>query len=350
VAAAERAKGREPYLDVAKAVAMLTIVFIHMRTNSPDGEYGFVAGLDNFITTVVLGLFVLISGYLSQGFLASGSVSKLIRRMVTYLWPVLTMTLGLGSVLGYMLYGRWQVPGGSLLRHALDAGWFFFCMALCDALTSSAHALSRGGRKSLAVLSGLAFAGLWTLPVGLCHVKDMILYFWFGLYAYPALRRFPWCRGLGLASFALCLAVCVALPDFRTIGLFVHDLPLPPGTFAWRGLGLVVVKQILGLAGAFGTLELIRLLTPRLRGARFAAWLGTQTLGVFFIHLLLVMAYFELFGWRSGGVAGRFVLACVIFLASHGLAVLSRMNAAVSAILWNPLELLRKRSKSPATA
>jgi len=180
------------------------------------------------------------------------------------------------------------------------------------------------------------------LPVGLCHVKDMILYFWFGLYAYPALRRFPWCRTLGLVSFALCLVLCLALPDFRTIGLFVHDSPLPPGTFVWRGLGLVAVKQALGLAGAFGTLELIRLATPHLRGARFAGWLGTQTLGVFFVHLPLVTAYYELVGWMGGGVAGRFALACVIFLTAQGLAVLSHMNAVVSAVLWNPLVWRKK--------
>lgn len=333
---------RDPGLDVAKFIAMLMIVFIHVRTNAPDGEFGFVAGLDNFITTVVLALFVLISGYFSRGLLASKSVTKLLVRQVTYLWPVFTMTLGLGSVVGYLLSGQWHIPGGSVPRYVLHVGWFFFCMAICDALTFAAHVLSRGRRQWLAAFLGLEFVALWAVPVGLCHAKDMLPYFWFGLYAYPALMRRPWCRALGLASFVLCLAVCVALPDFRTIGgLLVHDAPMPVGTFTWKGCGIVVVKQALGLTGAFGTLEVVRLLTPHLKGVRLMGWLGTQTLGVFFIHLLLLGIYYGLVGWMGWGVAGRFLLACGIFMVAHALAVLSRCNAVVSALLWNPLELLR---------
>lgn len=339
---------REPYLDVAKFVAMLTIVFIHVRTNAPNGEFGFVAGLDNFITAVVLGLFVLISGYLSRGLMASRNVAKLLRRQVVYIWPVFTMTLGLGGAIGCLVYGSWQIPGGSLLRYALSAGWFFFCMAICDLMTFAAHALARDNRKLLASLLLLQFACLWVVPVGLCHARDMILYFWFGLYAYPALLRLPYCRRLGLVSFALCLAVCVALPDFRTIGLFVHDSPMPVGTFSWRGCGLVAVKQALGLMGAFGTLEVVRLVTPRLKGVRFWSALGTQTLGVFFIHLLLIVAYYGWIGWMGWGVAGRFLLACAFFAAAHFLAVLSQANVVVRALLWNPLELARPKKKGDA--
>jgi len=340
--------GRDTSLDVARFLAMLTIVFIHVRTNAPSGDYGFVAGLDNFITAVVLGLFVLISGYLSRGFLASLSVSKLVVRQVTYVWPVFTMMLGLGSLAGRLLYGQWPVPLRGLPHYVLSTGWFFFCLGICDALTFAAQAFSRGRRGVLLATLAFQFAVLWALPVGLCHAKDMILYFWFGLYVYPALRCRPQCRALGLASFVLCLLACVALPDFRTIGLFVHDAPMPNGTFAVRGCALVVIKTVLGLTGAFGTLEVIRLVTPLLKGGRFAGWLGTQTLAVFFIHLLLLTAYYGLGGWMGGGVAGRFALACALFAISHCLAVLTHMNAVVGAVLWNPLGLLKKRPKALA--
>jgi len=342
---------RDASLDVAKAVAMFAIVLIHVRTNAPLPDYGLVAGLDNFLTTFVLSLFILVSGHLSRGIIMSGDGARLVRRVLACIWPVFTMLVFLGQAVNLCVFGRFLPPPAGWVRYVLSAGWFFLCLAACLTLTFAVQSVARGRRSVRICLLTAVLLGLWALPVGVCHVKDMIVYFWFGAYAYPTYARLPHRRVIGFAALAVSLGLCLALPDFREIGLFVHDAPMPLGTFSWKGCGLSLAKYALGLSAALGVLELSRAVARRIGHSGSFVALGARTMGIFFIHLQLLAVWYATVGWAGGGFAGRLGLTVVLFLLSFGLTVLTRMNPVVGALLWNPLELGRlKRERGKGGA
>jgi len=338
--------GRDVSLDVAKSVAMFAIVIIHVRTNAPMTDFGLIAGLDNFLTSFVLSLFILVSGYLSRGLILSGDRTKLLRRIVPCVWPILTMMVVLGQLIDLCVLGRFQPPPIGWIRFVLSAGWFFLCLAICLVLTFVLQAASRGRKGVLFLLLAATLVGLWALPVGLCHAKDMIVYFWFGVYAYPAYVCLGRRRAIGFAALAASLAVCLALPDFRTVGLFVHDAVMPPGTFTGRGCALALAKYALGLCSALGVLEVAHAWASRLEHASPFVAVSTQTMGIFFIHIQLLNAYYAMGGATAFGFAGRFALALVLFVVSYVLAVVSHRNRVVGAVLWNPLELLPRKGSA----
>jgi len=333
---------RDLSLDVAKVLAMFFIVLIHVWTNSPN-DYGAVVGLDNFLTTFVLALFILVSGYLSRKLILSHDGGKLVFRVVACLWPVLTMMVLLGQVFDFVLMGHFQAPAMGWARYVLSAGWFFFCLSGCLALTFFADWIARGRKAVLVASLVVIFAALWAAPVGFCHTKDMIVYFWFGAYAYPAYSRLKHRRLIGFGALAVSMGVCGLLPDFREIGLFVHDAVMPQGTFTWAGSGLALAKYALGLTATLGVLELSHLLASFVRNPDWVTAISARTMGIFYIHIQLLGVYYATLDWTGGGFVGRLTLASVLFAASYALAVLTRLNATVGAILWNPLEFLSRR-------
>lgn len=333
---------RDLSLDVAKVLSMFFIVLIHVWTNSSN-EYGAIVGLDNFLTTFVLALFILVSGYLSRKLILSHDGGKLVFRVVACVWPVLTMMVLLGQVFYLFLFGRFQAPAMGWARYVLSVGWFFFCLSSCLALTFFADWIARGRKIVLGVLLAVLLVALWAAPVGFCHTKDMIVYFWFGVYAYPAYVSHSHRRLIGFGALAVSVGVCGLLPDFREIGLFVHDAVMPQGAFTWVGCGLALAKYALGLTATLGVLEFSHLLAPFVRNPDWVTAISARTMGIFYIHIQLLGVYYSTIGWMGGGFAGRLTLASVLFAVSYVFAVLTRLNATVGAILWNPLEFLSRK-------
>jgi len=334
---------RESYFDVAKFMAMLGIVFIHVRTYAPQRVDGWlIVGLENFVMTFVVPLFMLVSGYFSRRLFESGDVKKLLFRAVACLWPVLTVNVF--ACMGLMLAfdGALTVPAGGWIRYVLSTGWFFFCLVLCDGLTFFAHWISRGRAGVRFAVELAAYVVLLVLPVGMFHARELIPFFWFGLYVYPIFRRWKNGPTVGLAAQVTFLLVCGLLPDFQTIGLELHAATEVWKTITMKGCGQLGLRLLIGLAGALGVLETLRILTSRVRAVEFLARFGSQTMRVFFLHLLLLVVYYRFVGWTGAGPVGRLMVAVVVFFIAYGLSVLTRLNLIVNAVLWNPTLLWRK--------
>ena len=78
-------KKRDPIIDVAKAVAMFMVVYLYVMFYRPgcdlrdNPSYAI-----NFIISVAMPLFFMISGYFSRCLHESGDVVKLLNRFILY--------------------------------------------------------------------------------------------------------------------------------------------------------------------------------------------------------------------------------------------------------------------------
>lgn len=334
---------RETYLDVAKCLAIFLIVVRHVRDYAGDPSvYAGMPGVDNVSVHLPVVAFFAISGYLSRGFLERIDVRKLVRRLVVYLWPLLTVVLGLGSLVCLATYGRIIVPQNGWLRHLFSVGWFFFCLSTCEVVTFAAFAVARGRKALLLLALGAAYGVIWLVPVGLFHALEMIPFFWFGLFALPRIVRMRFWKILGLSLLAVYLLLAFALGDFAERGLAYHETTMHLLDFSWRGFALLLARYALGLAAVCGGILSVKALVERLPALACLSGMGSQTLGVFYVHTIVLSVYFATVAWAGGGWLGRFALAFVLFLVSYALVAASHLNATLSAALWNPLEFWRR--------
>ena len=339
----ELQKKRDVGIDVVKGLAMLLVVFIHVRRYAPaDAPMGVVAlWADNFSSIASMSVFFMISGWFSRKLFEQGDGRKLMSRMVGYLWPMLLIFVCVAPLIGWGLHGRAPSADMTLVRGIMSAGWFFFCLTLTDVVTFAAYRIARGHRMVLASLLAVSYLVFWTLPVGLFHACEMLPFFWFGLFCLPAVNRARFRVALGFLLLATYAAACVLCGDFEKSGLLFHFSEMHLLSFSWEGLGLMVARIGLGIAGALGFLELVRTCVRH-----FPSWgrltaLGSETLGIFFIHTQILQVYFgcRWLGWYDAGLVGRTALSVAILLVSFTLVKLINSNRWLRALVWNPFVL-----------
>ena len=127
-------KKRDPIIDVAKAVAMFMVVYLYVMFYRPgcdlrdNPSYAI-----NFIISVAMPLFFMISGYFSRCLHESGDVVNLLNRFILYFWPLAISAL-VFPVVDKLVTGQHLWPQVPLLalKKFLFCGWFFYTLAVCE--------------------------------------------------------------------------------------------------------------------------------------------------------------------------------------------------------------------------
>lgn len=339
----ELKKKRDVGIDVAKGFAMFLVVFIHVRRYAPtDAPMGLGAlWADNFCSIASMSVFFMISGWFSRKLFEQGDGRKLLLRMVGYLWPVFVIFVCVAPLTEWCLYGCMPSADMTFVRGIMSAGWFFFCLMLSDGVTFAAYRIARGRRMVLASLLAVSYLVFWALPVGLFHACEMLPFFWFGLFCLPAVNRARFRAALGFLMLAAYAVACVACGDFEKSGLVFHFSEMHLLSFSWKGLGLMAARIGLGIAGALGFLELVRSCVRHFPSWGRLAALGSETLGIFFVHTQILPVYFgcRWLGWYDDGLVGRTALSVAILLVSFALVKLINANRWIRALVWNPFVL-----------
>lgn len=332
------AKKREDYLDIAKFVAIFLVVVHHVRDYAGDPSvYAGMAWLENVSSVSNVAVFFAISGYLSRGMMQRQEFPKLLSRVVIYLWPMVSVVLGGYWAENFLLYGKVIVPPIGWMRFLLSVGWFFGCLVVCEMATFGAYAVAKERPRVLIAGLAAAYVTIWLVPIGLCHALEMIPFYWFGMLVLPKLLAWRYWAITGIAALALHATACIAFGDFADCGLYYHYTTMHLLDFSWRGMLLLLARYAIGLAGACGGILGIKVLGRILPPVNRLSVLGTQTLGVFFVHMAILNVYFAWVGWTGGGMPGRLLLSLLVFAVSYGLVVLTHQIGWVNALLWNPL-------------
>jgi len=329
---------RETYLDIAKFLAIYLVVVHHLRdyTGNPDVYPGMTC-LENLGLVFTVAVFFAVSGYLARRMMQQPVVSKLAFRAVVGLWPLLSV-VATATALGCLLQtGTVRTPPDGWIRYLLSVGWFFGCLVICETVTFFAHLLAKGRKGILVAGLAVGYLVLLAIPAGLCHALEMIPFYWFGLFVLPRLLAWRHWAVVGVLSLVLHVGACVVLGDLTKCRLSYHHVTMHLLDFSWRGLGLLLARYAIGLTAACGGILTLRLLERLIPFVGRLAFLGTQTLGVFYFHMIVLNVYVALIGWTGGGLAGRLALSFLLFVVMYGLVAVTRRIDWLNIVLWNPL-------------
>lgn len=278
------APGRSGWIDVAKGLGILLVVYGHVarglaNSGIPIDPWWF-ATLDALIYAFHMPLFFLLSGWFFLGSLARrGPRDYLATRVGTVLWPYVLWSLLQGGI--ELAMSRWT-SHPLALGEVLALAWapraqFWFLHAL---FLISLIALALCVRRPRAGVSALLAIGLvshflqqvdW--PTALSTVASMLVFFaagaWLGA------------RGLGDAALRR-LALAGVLGGAVALGLVLILAPTPPGE--WVLLSNLIAAG-LGIAATCGVSLVIAARPGGL--ARGLASLGRASMAIFLAHILV---------------------------------------------------------------
>ena len=183
-------KKREPLFDVAKAAAMFMVVYWHVMSYRPQFDLATMPSYAaNFILSVNMPLFFVLSGYFSRRLHESGDGIKLLNRFISYFWPLAFWGV-FWAIVESLVCGKYQWTNIPLwaLKKFLFCGWFFYALAGCELITFFSFRFAEIKVRLLFLLASfvvcLCGAGrIW-------HTKEivaMIPFYWFGIWLLPKL-------------------------------------------------------------------------------------------------------------------------------------------------------------------
>ena len=186
---------RDIGFDVAKFLAMFMVVYSHVVSYRLGFDHVTMPSYAmNFIQSVNMPLFFIISGYFAQHLHETRNINKLVDRLVKYFWPMIFFAVFYTMIDWLFLdkIGVLEVPA-LMLKKFLFCGWFFYSLAICDIITYLVCKYGNVGSRRL-FACGIGFLML-LFTSGICWYSApavaMIPFYWFGLWVLPFLLSKP---------------------------------------------------------------------------------------------------------------------------------------------------------------
>jgi fucose 4-O-acetylase-like acetyltransferase len=286
---------RDPLFDVAKALMMLWVVWGHFS------RWGVVAGplepspyMSRTKILLNMPVFFVIGGYLSFSTLRKGSWSKIIARIVGFLWPMATFGLVFALVLIVMKgWHGWGLIVWYPIKHVIYEHWFLRTFAVIYLLSAFIYRCLPNDR-----FRWIGFACIWCACL-LLTSRFKIVLVWLGgsqtMYMFPffifglmALRLFPLWRftHVALTCTALVLIVVAIEGDSFAFRMNFWNAPSHWRDILFDPWNLLAFfgRMSVGLAGTVSILWGINCLLSHIPQIAYLATFGTTTLGVYIIH------------------------------------------------------------------
>jgi uncharacterized membrane protein YcfT len=293
--------GREAWIDVVKAIAILLVVLMHAEerlTAHGLAGTGWVA-VTTALATLRMPTFFLVSGLFARKSLALPSAAFRARKVWRFVWIYVVWSIGyvlLLTAVGAVdrdaafsaeahLWVVQSLTASGALWYLLALPVFFFGARALRHIALPAQ-LAAAGALSFVVSAGLLQTGLW----GPDHMAEDFVYFLTGCYFSPVIRSVAehvgwWMTAaLGVAWAGLCVALRAS---------------------PWENLG----NAFLPLLAVPFTLTLAVLLARR-EWSGPLVWLGRNTLSVYVMHFAPV-SLLVLVGRRTNVLARGARLAVV---------------------------------------
>ena len=129
-------KTRDPAFDLMKFIAIFMVVYWHVMSYRSGFDLATMPSYAaNFIISVNMPLFFMVSGYFSRRLHESGDWRRLANRLVKYFWPITTFAFFFALVESIVEH-KYSIAAIPLwtLKKFLFGHWFFFALALCDVI------------------------------------------------------------------------------------------------------------------------------------------------------------------------------------------------------------------------
>lgn len=330
---------RDPLFDAAKFVAMFMVVYWHVMSYRPGFDLAEMPSYAaNFIIAVNMPLFFLVSGYFSRRLHDSGNWHKLAWRLVSYFWPVAVFSL-IGAVMDALFLHTCTVMQVPLvaLKKFLFAAWFFYALAGCEIITFLCSQYSCTVFQKVAMCC-LSYIGALILSGRVWHasgIVSMIPFYWFGLYFLPyVLSRVKFFFAMAAVGGVLMIYITYFAGGIATNGLAFYwdrfDILHPEGIRAIN----MLARYSVGIMGAIFVLGSLKILGAKAWAVSKMACLGTETLGVYFVHGHLIRLLSNQFVDLNAGSCILFVSTCIMFGCSFCIVKLTKVTEWVECIVW----------------
>jgi len=326
----ENSSGRDIVFDVTRFMAMLMVVLWHCIWLSSRHDMVLSEGsiVVNFLLGCNMPLFFIISGYFARTIIERGSWKALVLREISYFWPVLVF-----SIVQYV------IAGGSFhvwLRILIFSFWFFCCLGLCDITSFCAVVLALKMRCGIAWTLIAVFVALWAIPLGLWYCVSMIPFYWVGAFLLPRIYKKSRFGVWGCILLATYILVAMVEGNINANGLCFYWNRMHLGDFSFHGFVLMCGRFLLGAIGAIGILGAVKMCAAFWERCRWIGHFGRHTLGIYFLHSLIISWTYQMWGDFSGQEGLLVLFAAVVFVACHYIVALTKMVPLVNGMLWGP--------------
>ena len=337
-------KMRIPFWDITKFIAILMVIVWHMIYCAPDwcgGEKH--SYLVNFIIGMNMPLFFAIAGYFSRHLMVERSMKAFAFRMITYIWPLVVFS-------GLIVVKETLVNGDSLLntpyrflKCLVFNCWFLNCLLLCEFLSFAIFFFSRGNRRWLLTGIVICFVLLWSSPWGLWCSLAMMPFFWLGTFVLPIFVGSRSCLRAGCAAAVIYIVIVLLEGNVVRNGLGFYWIRMPLYAFSWHGFVLMMLRYLIGALGVIGLLATVKCACERFGRVNVLSPLGTQTLGVYLMHSLVVADVSKALGDVSSSLASKIGCAVLLFFACHYLVVATKQSSSIALVFWGPSKSILER-------
>ena len=286
---------RDPLFDISKALMMFWVVWGHFS------RYGVVAGplepapyMGRIKILLNMPVFFIIGGYLSFLTFKKGSWSKIIARIIGFLWPMAAFSLVFTLVL-IILNGwhGWHWLALYLFKQVIHEHWFlrtFAAIYLFSALIYRILPSDRSRWFGFAIVwcvllfwpSRFKFVLVW---LGSSQTLYMFPFFIFGV---MILRRFPFWHSTRIAVICIVFVLTVVLLESDDFAFRMNFWNAPSH---WRGvlfdsrnLLALFCRTLVGMTGTVSILWCVDSILRRFPAVTCLAPFGTTTLGVYILH------------------------------------------------------------------
>ncbi len=285
-------KGRDPYFDLVKAVAISMVVFCHVMWIAPAGT--FPLWINNFRVGMNMPIFFILSGYFAWPTIEAHDWRKMCRNIRSYWQPALVAGVfytAIGLMVG-LVDLQPRVISIRLVRSVFVDPWFITTLIECYLLLFISLAIGRRIRWGLLIAMTILLLIMCrpSYVHGNIHwgcVLSMMPHFTFGAII---LRKFDnrlWeKRKIGLFCLVVFIAFVLLEGDVELNGMSFYTADSSIRTFGSFKSGVCFfLRPIVGILGSIGVMALIRMVLDIVPSLIWMAKIGTLTLGIYIFHL-----------------------------------------------------------------
>ncbi len=334
-------KKRDTTFDLVKFIAMFMVVYSHVISYRQGFDLVTMPSFAmNFIQLINMPLFFIISGYFSRRLQVTGDWMRLANRLVRYFWPLAFFGVFFAALdcFAFCKITVSAIPLVSVKRF-LFTGWFFYALGICDTVTFVACKIGRSWSGiflvclSAFLILVMSIGRMWYAQ----YTVAMIPFYWFGLWALPRIQN-KWKNNGGVAmimSFGvIVLVVTFFLGNIATNGLSFYMNSFDIFNPNMKAVLLMFARYALGIVGSLFVVKVVALSVKFLPSLAVISFLGTETLGIYFLQGNIVQDIATRFIGLNADVFVIFMTSLFVFMLSFFIVKITKLNHFTKIVIW----------------
>lgn len=275
---------RVAYWDVAKAIAIICVVWGHCLQNmTTDSGYWHTDFVSRLIISFHMPLFMVISGYFAYNTLFRSIASTLKKKAIQLILPSISWYL-IVSLLAMAFHRDFRAERfGDIIATLPYSYWFLKSLFVCYLITLIGARLMQWHKWTIILYATAIFSGGEILNYA--GTISMLPFFLVGVIAHNYKDvLYNYHKSITVVS-ALSFIVLFVMYDSSDYNMYLN-----PFTHSRAGYNALLIRILIGTLGSISILVLIRCISLKLRNAKIIkilATTGTMTLGIYCIQVII---------------------------------------------------------------